>query len=429
MTAPTDGAPTVEDQLANLAQLSNDALAGLETQIVTEFTAADESNDVERMSALADALDQVQTEAQSRGLNPTDPDGDGDDDTSTDNNPDAATDVTVTSAAADTDAASKEITAAADDTPEVVEPVLEPDPAPDVPPDVPAETPAAVDEPAPEPAASAAPEIPAHSKEATAVVDTPVIPVENRPVPAVAASTRVIVAGADLRGISAGVEFADGQQVNQAFLDRIDALRSAEGRGEHVLVASVRNEFPAERQLIGGQPGENAEKIRAAIGANVQETSALIASGGYCAPLESRYDVFGMGVSDRPVRDAFPGFQATRGGIRFIAPPTLAGDTGAVGVWTAAVDTTPGGATKNVLTVACGAEQTVSISAITLEMQFGNFMTRAYPEMVAANTNLGIIAQARLAEQTLLTSVSSLDRKSTRLNSSHPVLSRMPSSA
>jgi len=100
--------------------------------------------------------------------------------------------------------------------------------------------------------------------------------------------------------------------------------------------------------------------------------------------------------------------------------------TGSTGVWTAATDTTPGGATKNKLTVACGAEQTVSISAITLEMQFGNFMARAYPEMVERNTELGLIAQARLAETTLLTAMGTLSTACTTANGAKGVARDWP---
>src|SRR5262249_35358413 len=127
-----------------------------------------------------------------------------------------------------------------------------------------------------------------------------------------------------------------------------------------------------------------------------------------CAPLEPRYDVFGVGVTDRPIRGGLPGFRATRGGIRFITPPKLAGVTGSAGVWAAATDASPGGRTKAEPGVAGGAEQTATISAITLQMQFGNFIARAYPEMVEANTNLGMIAQARLAETTLLSGIDTL---------------------
>lgn len=396
MTAPTDG-PSYQDLLANIAQLSNEELAGLETQIAAAFKAADEADDMDGMAAAADAKDQVEAEAQKRGVTLNDPDSDGDNDESTDlaDNPDAALDI---AASADAPAAT----------------VTEEPPAPDGDGETPAEdaTPAEGVVPPAEPTPTD--DNPAEAtaeadNEEEAKVDTPSVPEDRQPQPVPVAASNVVVAAADVADVSAGQPFTDRDQFIQAMVDKIGALRDAEGRGEHARVASVKApEMDDSRTLLAGDTAGNQAKIAEALGRNPGETQALIASGGYCAPLESRYDVFGVGTTDRPLKSSLPGFRAQRGGIRWITPPSLAGVTGSVGVWTAATDATPGGATKNKLIVACGAEQTVAISAITLEMQFGNFMARAYPEMVARNTDLGMIAQARLAEQTLFASMGTL---------------------
>lgn len=397
MTAPTDGDNGYQTQLANIAQLSDDELSGLETSIVAAFEAADQSDDLDAMNAAADALQQVQAEAQSRGLNPNDPDADGDDDASTEPgaNPDADQDL---AAAASTDSA-----------PETT--VADPEPAGDGEPngddagteDTP-DTPSVPDGDA-DPADATA----EAKNEEEANVDTPSVPEDRQPLATPVAASNVVTAAADVNDVSAGAEFRDRGQFIQAYSDKINALRDARGDGEHVRVARVTAAaVPDERMLELGDFGANSEKIANALGRSMDERKALIASGGYCAPLESRYDVFGVGTTDRPVRNALPGFRAQRGGIRWITPPSLAGVTGSAGIWTAATDASPGGATKNKLIVACGAEQTVAISAVTLEMQFGNFMARAYPEMVARNVDLGMIAQARLAEQTLLSGMSTL---------------------
>lgn len=404
MTAPTDG-PSYQDLLANIAQLSNEELAGLETQIAAAFQAADEADDMDGMAQAADAKDQVEAEAQKRGVTLNDPDMDGDNDESTDlaDNPDAALDIAASADAPVVPA----VTAVEEPAPEGAEP-----PAADAAPVEGDDTPA---EPTPDN------DIPAEAtaeadNEEEAKVDTPSVPEDRQPQPVPVAASNVVVAGADVPHVSAGMQFADRGQFIQALTDKVQAIRGAEGRGEHVLVASVRTEAPDDRTLIAGDVEGNAEKIAEVVGRDAAHVKSLVASGGYCAPLEPRYDVFGIGVTDRPVRGALPGFRAQRGGIRFITPPKLAGVTGSVGVWTAATDTTPSGATKNKLVVACGAEQTATISAITLEMQFGNFMARAYPEMVARNTDLGMIAQARLAEQTLLSAMSTLSTPVTVAN-------------
>jgi hypothetical protein len=109
------------------------------------------------------------------------------------------------------------------------------------------------------------------------------------------------------------------------------------------------------------------------------------------------------------VRDALPRFQADRGGIRFIVPPVLSDYANAVGVWTAANDaaTTPNPAAKTSLTVAAASETTVGTDAVTLQLQFGNLATRAYPELIARHNELGLIQHAREAEQYLASKLTS----------------------
>lgn len=397
MTAPTDD-QGYQDKLSNMESLSDGELSGLETAIVAAFEAADAADDLDAMNTAANDLETVKAEASRRGLSPTDPDADGDDDTSETDNPDAAEDLAAAAAVADPETA---------EAPEVVDPE-------------PAEAVAATETETPDVADALEAEAPTddpETAEATAEavneeeasVDTPSVPEDRQPLATPVAASNVVVAGADVPHVSAGMEFKDRAQFTQAMSDKVAALRGARGDGEKVLVASVKTpDVDDSRILLPGDVEGNADKIAEVIGRDVNHVKALVASGGYCAPLESRYDVFGIGVTDRPVRDALPGFRAARGGIRFITPPKLSGVTGSAGVWTAATDASPGGSTKNKLIVTCGAEQTVSISAITMQLQFGNFITRAYPEMVARNVELGLIAQARLAEQTLLTAIGTL---------------------
>jgi hypothetical protein len=170
------------------------------------------------------------------------------------------------------------------------------------------------------------------------------------------------------------------------------------GDGEQHIVASVTTSFPEDRTLTS-----DAESNWAKIN-NVTSPEAIVAAGGHQAPFETRYDIFGLGTTNRPVRDALPRFQADRGGIRFIVPPVLSDYANAVGVWTAANDaaTTPNPAAKASLTVAAASETTVGTDAVTLQLQFGNLATRAYPELIARHNELGLIQHAREAEQYLL---------------------------
>lgn len=211
-----------------------------------------------------------------------------------------------------------------------------------------------------------------------------------------------ITAGADIPGYTAGSSLDDMNAVAEAMAKRLHGLRRVNGGdGEQHIVASLTVSYPEERTLTSDSQ-ENWEKIH-----NVVSPEAIVAAGGHVAPFEARYDIFGFGTTARPVRDSLPRFQADRGGVRFVTPPVLSGYDNAVGIWTAANDAagSPDPATKASLTVTSAQENTVATDAVTLQMQFGNLATRAYPELIARHNELGLIQHAREAEQYLLTKI------------------------
>lgn len=206
-----------------------------------------------------------------------------------------------------------------------------------------------------------------------------------------------ITAGADIPGYTAGSPINDMKEVAEAMAKRLHGLRRVNGGdGEQHIVASFSTHYPEER-ILTQDAESNWAKVQAVTG-----PEALVASGGHSAPYEVRYEIFGLGTTERPVRDALPKFSADRGGIRFITPPVLSSYGSAVGVWTNATDTSPGTDVKTSLTVAAATENTVATDAVTLQLQFGNLMTRAYPELIARHNELGLIQHAREAEQYLL---------------------------
>jgi len=221
-------------------------------------------------------------------------------------------------------------------------------------------------------------------------------PADRQPVVQVTEAPVAITAGADIPGYTAGSTINDMYEVAQAMEKRIHSLRRVNGGdGEQHIVASVTTSFPEER-ILSTDAESNSAKI------NAVSSQALVASGGHAAPLEVKYDIYAIGsTTNRPVRDSLPRFQADRGGIRFVTPPSFAAGSyaDAVGVWTAAVDEDPDGAVKTSLTVSAAAELTATTDAVTLQLQFGNLMTRAYPELIARHNELALVQHAREAEQ------------------------------
>lgn len=218
-------------------------------------------------------------------------------------------------------------------------------------------------------------------------------------------------AGVDVRGYAAGERFRTVSDIAEAMADQINATSGMSGDGTRAVVASLRMNYPEERQL-NSDLDRNGEKI-----AGVMGETALVASGGFCAPLPINYDIYGVGSTIRPVRDSLPSFGATRGGIRYIAPPVLGSYTSAISVWTALNDQNPTSpAKKPVLKVNCASELSATTDAITLSLEFGNLMTRAFPELVQRHNQLALIEHARVAEKTLLSKISAL---STKLTTAH----------
>jgi hypothetical protein len=248
-----------------------------------------------------------------------------------------------------------------------------------------------------------APVTAAANNEPAASVEVIEAPADRRPLNQTSAAPVAITAGADIPGYTAGSELADMKAVAEAMSKRLHGLRRVNGGdGEQHIVASITTSYPEDRTLT--QDAEaNWDKIQA-----VASPEAMVASGGHSAPFTVKYDIFGIGTTARPVRDALPRFQADRGGIRFITPPVLSDYDNAVGVWTNVVDTSPGTDTKASLTVSAATENTVATDAVTLQLQFGNLMTRAYPELIARHNELGLIQHAREAEDQILSRLTTL---------------------
>jgi len=248
-----------------------------------------------------------------------------------------------------------------------------------------------------------APVTAAANNEPAASVEVIEAPADRRPLNQTSAAPVAITAGADIPGYTAGSALSDMKAVAEAMSKRLHGLRRVNGGdGEQHIVASITTQYSEDRTLT--QDAEaNWDKIQA-----VSSPEAIVASGGHSAPFTVKYDIFGVGTTERPVRDCLPRFQADRGGIRFITPPVLSDYDNAVGVWTNVVDTAPDTATKASLTVSAATENTVATDAVTLQLQFGNLMTRAYPELIARHNELGLIQHAREAETQILSRLTTL---------------------
>lgn len=252
-----------------------------------------------------------------------------------------------------------------------------------------------------------------------------------------------ITAGADIPGYGLGAELDDLAQVSRAFSERLRAIGTrGTGNGEQHTVASFNINYPEDRKLVQGDRLINENRMNA-----VASPKAVVAAGGICAPLPVDEELITYGSTDRPVRDSLPRFNAERGGVIYLTPPSLASVKGAVSVWTleddykaigadapediAARDTAldgalgtsvyPGaingtgtdhtGPVKPSIRISCGDEIRAYVDAIPAVFTIGNMQARAYPELIEKHLELAMVWQARAGEQRLLTRMGNLSTK------------------
>jgi hypothetical protein len=366
--------------LDRVADLSDDELRQLESSITDAFDAADSGGDDTAAGQLADALDTVRSEISKRSSAPP-------------AEPVAAS-------------GTEPVQPTAPTQPTELPPAESPAPGQSSP-DGPTES-TAPQTTEGQPSEDAAPAPTSQENNPVTVtteVREPEVPEDRAPVVASGGFNQTIVAGASLQGIESGAVFKKGlPEVTEKMTKRIQQLQGLGGDGEKVLVASIRNDIPEERFLKFGDPIGNRTKIDEAI-----SLDTITAAGGCCAPLETRYDLFGIGDTDRPVKASLAGFGADRGGIRFFEGPTLDSIGAAVGFWTcaddAAVDAADPDTWKVCARVDCPDESESLVQAVTLCLTFGVMQSRVFPEMVTANNNLSLVAQARLSESALLAQI------------------------
>jgi hypothetical protein len=378
--------------LARIGEMTAAELKDLQDRIRAEFAAADADDDVDALGTLADLLDTVAAATPAAAPAPTPPPADK-----------PAEPVA-------------EVAQIVEDKPGEQQQAVPVEPTAPEPhtPGTPSVQPVAV-EPAAvvEPAAPAATTSTVSVQEALPVAASATIVPEGAQ-PVVASASPRVFAGADIPGYTAGHEFTDANTFAEAYSRRVNTLMSLRGGdGEQLVIASIKlPDVDESRVLDMGDWKANMEKIEAVTdpSAFVSPEDSIVAAGGCCAPLVTRYDLWDNGgVTDRPVRDALAGFRATRGGIRFFAGPALADVQGSLGFWTCADDTAADAANTATWKVCgrinCPPEQTAELQAITMCLTFGVLQSRIFPELAAANVKLANVAQARLADSALLAQI------------------------
>lgn len=204
------------------------------------------------------------------------------------------------------------------------------------------------------------------------------------------ASEVVITASADVPG------FANGQQIDRlgiarAMHARARGMGDSNGRQTVFNVASIESPVADEFIIRDGSDDPSAI-IAAAVDAELKgkDADALVASGGWCAPSETMYDLFSVESSDGLLD--LPTVGIARGGMQVPAYIGIGDVSGGIWNWNETLDN-DGSSTKPCLQIPCPSFTDVRLEAEGLCITAGNLTDRAFPELTARIVDLAVTAQ------------------------------------
>jgi hypothetical protein len=206
---------------------------------------------------------------------------------------------------------------------------------------------------------------------------------------------------------------ASGFELDTADFSDLGALFSTHAKavtnpGQRGHMFRLTREFEENRKL-GFNVDLNNQRMLGVFGVGQNHESPLAAACGMCGPGDVDHTHPICSQNGRPIRDALPQFQATRGKITF-APAASIGDlAGNVSIWTEAMDIaacavgspgSPGDTpTKPCPPISCPEELTCATDAVVRCITVGNFQAQFSPEFWASRLALLLAEFDRVAEQ------------------------------
>jgi hypothetical protein len=221
-----------------------------------------------------------------------------------------------------------------------------------------------------------------------------------------------LVASADLGGLNAGDAVTVDEIAEQL-------IRRTQGMTDSSYRAAFNSPGRRQRQAIGlgsivkgFDPAlvASADNGQEVLGRAVDEANlpggSLVASGGWCSPSETVYDLFELEGTDGVV--SVPEFQVARGGIRWTPGPDFASLYGDTGFTFDEDDDAEGNydggepGEKPCYKVECPDFQEERLQVTGLCITAGILQNRAYPEVTARTIRGALVGhQHRLAGQTI----------------------------
>ena len=204
-----------------------------------------------------------------------------------------------------------------------------------------------------------------------------------------AAAGAALVASNSLPGLAEGTVLDRAALATAIAKKRHGMNQVSAGTNERIVLATAQSDLP--NKVVGGAEENFSvfDKVATEWRQERSQQTALVASGGNCAPLQPSYDFFRLAQPLNPVESALPTVEAPRGGIRFITPPDWRDAFDGVRVTTEAEDAAgyiPDGYTepKPCVHVTCPPVEECRVDAVSQCVTFGNLNYRVFPEQVEA---------------------------------------------
>lgn len=225
-------------------------------------------------------------------------------------------------------------------------------------------------------------------------------------------SMRDVMLAADVPGFAAGTGL-DWEGVGKAVDRRLAGFNQSQyaaaakaGRHmrEQLSVAVIRKPFDESLVIRNSDPAHVDEVLRNAVNEKRLPGGSLVASGGWCAPSETIYDLFE--IESRDGLFSLPEIGVARGGISFTPGPDFStiynaatgfryteaqDEAGTYGVNEYGVGDGSEG-TKPVYTVPCPSFSEVRMSLMGIAIGAGLLQQRGYPEMIARTVRGALVA-------------------------------------
>lgn len=203
-----------------------------------------------------------------------------------------------------------------------------------------------------------------------------------------------VTASVDIPGVARGEGVDSLDRLVDIVQRKAKSMPATQDNPNYQLVASIRNEFEhtVDDRTSPGQVKELFDHLT-----SQEKKESLVASGGWCAPSEIRYDFFSIACEDGLID--LPTFGVTRGGIQFPVSPSLANVFGTTNqafggfsatfsgttipwLWTEANDiaAVTGSPTKPCIRVPCPSFSSERLECYGLCVTAGNLTDDAYPE-------------------------------------------------